>query len=108
MCLWKHDRFNRPIVTYSRATVSIRDLLSWVNFVNVTSKTVDSDGDDKMEADTTGSNRLEPAVAYVHGACMTFLDALGSGKCETTAGCCPLLEISIFLLHALFLSLGCH
>ncbi|KAI0224026.1 Midasin [Lamellibrachia satsuma] len=62
-----------------RATVSIRDLLSWVNFVNVTSKTVDSDGDDKMEADTTGSSRLEPAVAYVHGACMTFLDALGSG-----------------------------
>ena len=24
-------------------------------------------------------NRLEPAVAYIHGACLVFLDALASG-----------------------------
>ena len=34
-----------------------------------------------MDADATGPNRLDPEVAYVHGACMVFLDAMGSGNC---------------------------
>ena len=25
-------------------------------------------------------NQLEPAVAYIHGACLVFLDGLGAGK----------------------------
>ena len=66
---------------FSRITVSIRDLLSWVNFINVTSKKVDDVQDEDMDADATGPNRLDPEVAYVHGACMVFLDAMGSGNC---------------------------
>ena len=53
-----------------RVTVSIRDLLSWVHFINSTAKTLDQLND---------SHLLEPAVAYIHGACMVFLDALGAG-----------------------------
>ncbi|XP_050684574.1 midasin isoform X2 [Leptidea sinapis] len=41
---------------------SIRDLLSWVQFINL----------------AVGKKILDPAAAYVHGACMTFLDCFGT------------------------------
>lgn len=44
-----------------RFTISIRDILTWVNFVNVC------------------SNQINFANAFIHGACLTFLDSLGSG-----------------------------
>ncbi|KAK9869491.1 hypothetical protein WA026_003245 [Henosepilachna vigintioctopunctata] len=46
-------------------TFSIRDVLTWVNFVNVCAETVDI------------------CESYVHGANLTFLDSFGSG---TTSG----------------------
>ena len=53
--------------------MSIRDLLSWVNFINTCSfSATHSDMEDKV--------LLPPALAYVHGACLVFLDALGSGS----------------------------
>ncbi len=62
-----------------RCTVSIRDLLSWVNFMNVTSSVTDH----SMDTDsTTNLNQLTPPVSYVHGACLVFLDSLGSGLTE--------------------------
>lgn len=45
--------------------VSIRDVLSWVNFINVCTKK------DQM--------KLSASEAYVHGAFLTYLDGLGSG-----------------------------
>nr|CAI5834233.1 unnamed protein product [Callosobruchus analis] len=48
-----------------RFTVSIRDILTWVNFINESASTIDI------------------AEAYVHGACLTFLDSLGSGVTGT-------------------------
>ncbi|XP_071957015.1 midasin-like [Antedon mediterranea] len=49
-----------------KCTVSIRDILSWVNFVNVSCN--------------TGTARpLEAPDAFIHGACLVFLDSLGSG-----------------------------
>ena len=52
--------------------MSIRDLLSWVNFINTCSfSATHDDMEDKV--------LLPPALAYVHGACLVFLDALGSG-----------------------------
>ena len=62
--------------------MSIRDILSWVNFINTTSQVVrQGDGDEEMDVDTESEDvALGPAVAFVHGACMVFLDALGSGK----------------------------
>ena len=56
--------------------MSIRDILSWVQFINTCSKTVEVD-----QMDTQSSyNQLEPAVAYIHGACLVFLDGLGAGE----------------------------
>lgn len=45
-----------------RATFSIRDYLSWVQFINVMARA-----------------GMSPGQAYVHGAFVTFLDVLGSG-----------------------------
>uniref|UniRef100_A0A2A4JDZ7 Midasin n=1 Tax=Heliothis virescens TaxID=7102 RepID=A0A2A4JDZ7_HELVI len=41
---------------------SIRDLLSWVHFINI----------------TVAKGLLDTPEAYVHGACMTFLDCFGT------------------------------
>jgi hypothetical protein len=46
-------------------------LLSWVRFINATTR---------MEGDEA-EGKLEPAAAYIHGAAMVFLDALGAGRC---------------------------
>ncbi|XP_061171072.1 midasin-like [Saccostrea echinata] len=58
-----------------RCTVSIRDILSWVNFINVCSIKITPDA---METEP-GYNHLEPVVALIHGACLVFLDGLGAG-----------------------------
>lgn len=64
-----------------RFTISIRDLLSWVMFVNATvsctediEMTID-DGDNN-----TSSKTITLEEAYVHGACLVFIDAIGSGN----------------------------
>lgn len=49
----------------SRYTITVRDILTWVGFVNNCLK-------------TAGVGN-----AIVHGACLTFLDALGSGVTST-------------------------
>nr|XP_054753628.1 midasin-like [Lytechinus pictus] len=58
-----------------KCTVSIRDILSWVNFINVC---CDPSHHDPMTSPDDLSP-LDPAVAYIHGACMVFVDGLGSG-----------------------------
>ena len=53
--------------------MSIRDLLSWVNFINTVLN--------KPPRDQQSNSRdldLEIASAYVHGACLVFLDALAA------------------------------
>lgn len=49
-------------VITSKFPFSIRDLLTWVQFINV----------------TVSKGLLEPPEAFVHGACMTFLDCFGT------------------------------
>lgn len=56
---------NAAIIFVFRFTISIRDILTWVNFVNSCAEIVDI------------------SEAYVHGACLTFLDSLGSGVTGT-------------------------
>ncbi|XP_067673927.1 midasin-like [Haliotis asinina] len=56
-----------------KCTVSIRDILSWVNFINTCA--IPDFGDVSME---TTDNNLDPVRAYIHGACLVFLDSLGS------------------------------
>lgn len=47
-----------------RATVSIRDILSWVRFINA----------------VTLNDAVDTMMAYIHGACLVFLDSLGNRK----------------------------
>ena len=62
--------------------MSIRDLLSWVNFINTCSfQATHDDMEDKVV--------LPPAMAYVHGACLVFLDALGSGSSSSVSSSSP-------------------
>lgn len=56
-----------------RFTVSVRDILSWVNFINACME------DQNSEAESHGTKKLDLAMAYIHGACLTFLDSFGSG-----------------------------
>lgn len=50
-----------------KLTVSVRDMLTWVNFINTC--TVD-----------VSSSMLTTGDAYYHGACLTYIDSLGSGS----------------------------
>ncbi|CAB4002946.1 midasin isoform X1 [Paramuricea clavata] len=53
-----------------RCIVTVRDYLSWVQFINVCSSTNSTDQ----------HTLLEPSQAYFHGAFLVFLDALGLGR----------------------------
>lgn len=55
----------------SRCTVSIRDYLSWLYFVN------------HMTDVQRGENQLDIPMALEHGACLSFLDGLGVGNTVT-------------------------
>ncbi|KAJ8314873.1 LOW QUALITY PROTEIN: hypothetical protein KUTeg_007023 [Tegillarca granosa] len=59
-----------------RCVVSIRDILSWVSFINTCSKTLVTEEDVQEES---VCNQLDPALAFIHGACLVFLDGLGAG-----------------------------
>ena len=63
-----------------RSVVSIRDLLSWVQFINATASTMDDCGDNNNCDDIDVKSKLEPMSAYLHGACLVFIDALGAGR----------------------------
>ncbi|XP_054261518.1 midasin-like isoform X2 [Macrosteles quadrilineatus] len=48
-----------------RVTVSVRDVLTWVSFINTV---------------TAEDSALDVSSAYIHGACLTLVDGLGSGS----------------------------
>ncbi|RUS90707.1 hypothetical protein EGW08_001511, partial [Elysia chlorotica] len=63
-----------------RTTVSIRDLLCWVRFINICCEVMASPNTPSaMEVDDDSSTKpnqtkLSPEVAFVHGACLVFID----------------------------------
>uniref|UniRef100_A0A3B3CZB6 Midasin n=1 Tax=Oryzias melastigma TaxID=30732 RepID=A0A3B3CZB6_ORYME len=75
-----HQDFGR------RCILSVRDVLSWVDFLNAVSER-DEDGlmtmgpveDEEMEWDL----RLDWVTAFIHAACLVYIDSIGS----TTASC---------------------
>lgn len=54
---------------------SIRDLLLWVSFINITT----DDGDDST-VQSKLRTKLDATEAYIHGAHLVFLDRLGAGS----------------------------
>ncbi|XP_035534963.1 midasin [Morone saxatilis] len=71
-----------------RCILSVRDILSWVNFLNIVCER-DEDGFMTMGAleDEEGAEwdlRLDTVTAFIHAACLVYIDGIGSG---TTAFC---------------------
>ena len=72
--------------------MSIRDILTWVYFINTLTcgrsdtEVLDSAmdiADVGVEMDTNATSKgrkLSLASSYIHGACMVFLDGLGAGE----------------------------
>ncbi|XP_053143364.1 midasin isoform X2 [Hemicordylus capensis] len=60
--------------------LSIRDVLSWVNFMNVVAQDRLSDS---SEEDPLFS--ISPVTSFVHAACLVYIDGIGSGtmSCST-------------------------
>ncbi|KAM4522940.1 midasin [Odontesthes bonariensis] len=66
-----------------RCILSVRDILSWVNFLNAVCER-DEDGfmtmgalEDEEEAEW--DLRLDTVTAFVHAACLVYIDGIGSG-----------------------------
>ncbi|KAM5256760.1 midasin [Ctenodactylus gundi] len=65
-----HQEFGRKCV------VSIRDILSWVNFMNTMSK----------EAAVRRPDAISTVTAFVHAACLVYIDGIGSGVTSSGFG----------------------
>ncbi|XP_041831629.1 LOW QUALITY PROTEIN: midasin [Melanotaenia boesemani] len=70
-----------------RCILSVRDILSWVNFLNVV---CERDEDDFMtmgaleDEEAEWDLRLDTVTAFIHAACLVYIDGIGSG---TTVAC---------------------
>ncbi|KAL6070950.1 Midasin [Balamuthia mandrillaris] len=62
----------RPLVT--KRSLSLRDVLAWISFMNTTTKESEEEGERRKRRGCG----LTGAEAYIHGACMVLLDALDS------------------------------
>lgn len=67
-----------------RCILSVRDILSWVNFLNTVCER-DEDGfmtmgalEDEEEAEW--DLRLDTVTAFIHAACLVYVDGIGSGR----------------------------
>ena len=71
--------FTTSVLYNGRFTISVRDVLAWINFINkCSSSACDS-------SDVASSHDRSAALVYIHGACLVFLDALGSGTYRVIA-----------------------
>lgn len=70
-----HQDFGR------RCILSVRDVLSWVNFLNAVSK---RDEDRLMTTEPVGDEgtdlKLDSVTAFIHAACLVYIDSIGSGE----------------------------
>uniref|UniRef100_A0A8C2VSB7 Midasin n=1 Tax=Chinchilla lanigera TaxID=34839 RepID=A0A8C2VSB7_CHILA len=65
-----HQEFGRKCV------VSIRDILSWVNFMNIMSE----------EAAVKRPETISSVTSFVHAACLVYIDGIGSGVSSSGFG----------------------
>lgn len=66
-----------------RCILSVRDILSWVNFLNQVCER-DADGfmtmgDELEEEEVEWDLRLNTLTAFIHAACLVYVDGIGSG-----------------------------
>ncbi|KAG7275418.1 hypothetical protein CRUP_030903 [Coryphaenoides rupestris] len=74
-----------------RCVLSVRDVLSWVNFLNAVCErdedgfmTMGAGAEDDDEEGMEWDLRLDTVTAFIHAACLVYVDGLGSG---TTVSC---------------------
>uniref|UniRef100_A0A671LK38 Midasin n=1 Tax=Sinocyclocheilus anshuiensis TaxID=1608454 RepID=A0A671LK38_9TELE len=71
-----------------RCILSVRDILSWVNFMNTVCER-DEDGFMTMgeleENEPEWDLRLDTVTAFIHAACLVYVDGIGSGTTVSAA-----------------------
>ncbi|XP_065113160.1 midasin [Paramisgurnus dabryanus] len=71
-----------------RCILSVRDILSWVNFTNTVCER-DEDGFMTMgeleEEEPEWDLRLDTVTAFIHAACLVYVDGIGSGTTVSAA-----------------------
>jgi midasin len=79
--------YSKPVLAFvewflnvqrGRRTVSLRDILSWVGFMN----------------ETVQMNLLGAPISFVHGACLVLLDGLGVGSSVSNENIARKLRVS--------------
>uniref|UniRef100_A0A8C3BNE5 Midasin n=1 Tax=Cairina moschata TaxID=8855 RepID=A0A8C3BNE5_CAIMO len=60
--------------------LSVRDILSWVNFMNVMVK-----GEGMDSANKRNLLSISPMMSFVHAACLVYIDGIGSGTTSCSA-----------------------
>ncbi|RMC13256.1 hypothetical protein DUI87_10790 [Hirundo rustica rustica] len=53
--------------------VSVRDVLAWVNFMNVMAE------DEPSSAKGCSRHNISPVLSFIHAACLVYIDGIGSG-----------------------------
>ncbi|XP_070589310.1 midasin [Erythrolamprus reginae] len=61
--------------------LSIRNILSWVNFMNVMAQARMLDGPEKRQFFC-----VSPVLTFVHAACLVYIDGIGSGTMSCSSG----------------------
>ncbi len=81
-----------------RCIISVRDILSWVNFMNTVCER-DEDGFMTMgeleEEEPEWDLRLDTVAAFIHAACLVYVDGIGSGGRKASANCIFLVLVPI-------------
>lgn len=54
--------------------LSVRDILAWVNFMNVMAE------NESSSAKGCSHRNISPWMSFIHAACLVYIDGIGSGK----------------------------
>lgn len=91
--------------------LSVRDILSWVSFLNTVCER-DEDGfmtmgvlEDEEEAEW--DLRLDTVTAFIHAACLVYIDALGSGQLAAAPMLLPGCKRKLLQMFPFFQDLQC-
>lgn len=57
--------------------LSIRDVLSWINFMNTMAEDRQTDSSEQNQTFS-----ISPLLSFVHAACLVYIDGIGSGMCS--------------------------
>lgn len=67
-----------------RCILSVRDILSWVHFMNLVCErdegSLTMTEEEEEEEEEEWDLRLDTVTAFVHAACLVYIDGIGSGE----------------------------